>query len=34
MLCVAEEMLGCITGAAQRQTHVKEAMLWSWKGYK
>jgi len=26
--------LGCVTGAAQRQEHVKEAMLWSWKGYK
>ncbi|BDA50577.1 probable endoplasmic reticulum mannosyl-oligosaccharide 1,2-alpha-mannosidase at C-terminar half [Coccomyxa sp. Obi] len=32
--CQPGETLGCITGATQRQIHVKEAMLWSWKGYK
>ncbi|EIE20577.1 hypothetical protein COCSUDRAFT_48568 [Coccomyxa subellipsoidea C-169] len=32
--CQPGETLGCITGMVQRQAHVKEAMLWSWKGYK
>lgn len=30
----SDEVLGCITNSTERQGKVKEAMLWSWKGYR
>ena len=30
----SDEALGCITNSTERQGKVKEAMLWSWKGYR
>ena len=28
------EALGCVTNSAERQARVKDAMLWSWQGYR
>ena len=30
----SKEVLGCITNSTQRQDKVKDAMLWSWQGYR
>ena len=30
----SEEVLGCITNSTERQGKVKDAMLWSWQGYR
>lgn len=33
-LCCAGDDLGCATEAAVRQEHVRDAIRWSWKGYR
>ena len=30
----SEEVLGCVTNSTERQAKVKDAMLWSWQGYR
>ena len=30
----SDEVLGCITNSTERQGKVKDAMLWSWQGYR